>query len=104
MEALKFMPQIAGLLESQKLPPATKIKLLEVLLHFGIGAKDNSKPQQAVVERTAVIALMPRQDASSVLPLANPSQPSLMASSGLPAPLQAIVDRADALLKAEGGS
>lgn len=102
MEALKFMPQVATLLDSDKLPPATKIKLLEVLLHFGIGAKDNSKPQQAVVERTAVIALMPRQDASSVLPLANPSQPSLMASRGLPAPLQAIVDRADALLKAEG--
>lgn len=86
-EVLRFMPAVSKILHDPKTNNGTRLRLFETLLQYGVGQKmPESKTPANVNIQTAVIALQPRIQASSILPIANPSPSEKIATSGL-APL-----------------
>ena len=85
-EALKFMPAVSQTLANPAVSINTKLRLFELLLQYGVGNRPQESAKSAISAQVAVVALMPRQDANAVLPIANPVEKLLGAGRGLLGP------------------
>lgn len=85
--ALNFMPAASQILADKRVSIPVKLRLFELLLQYGVGSKPETG-KTGVNVQNAVIALMPRQAANDVLPIANPQSGGAIALAGIPAPLK----------------